>query len=133
MYKITVFCCKHPVTLDSFKEILEKKTKHVDYTEFDFHRVSHDERVRLGGEGKIVLSTFSRFVAATVSDVKDNNRLRGITAFVDGFINRIDEFVNIAEYFKPLLDVCDVFYFTGNKGDADRLSALPVDVYVLTE
>ena len=114
--------------LDSFKELICKKINHVDYTEYDFHNVSHEDRVRFGGEGKIIVNTFARFVVKTIADVKSEN-LKGATAFVDGFISRIDESIDVAEYTSPLLEVCDVFYFTSNKNDIEQLKELDATVY----
>ncbi len=130
MNKITVFCSGSGA-LESFKKIALKKVKNVYYSDCDFHNLCSEERCRLGGESKIVLATFSRFVGKTVADVK-GNKACGITAFVDGFIGRIDEAVNVAEYIKPLLEVADVFYFTHNERDAERLFGLPVELYRLS-
>ena len=127
MNKITIFYGTGK-KLDSFKELLHEKINHVDYTEYDFHNVSHKDRVRFGGEGKIIVNTFARFVVKTIADVKSEN-LKGATAFVDGFISRIDESIDVAEYISPLLKVCDVFYFTSNKNDIEQLKELDATVY----
>ena len=128
MNKITIFYGTGK-KLDSFKELLHEKINHVDYTEYDFHNVSHKDRVRFGGEGKIIVNTFARFVVKTIADVKSEN-LKGATAFVDGFISRIDESIDVAEYISPLLlEACDVFYFTDNKSDIERLKEFNATVY----
>ena len=114
--------------LDSFKELVGKKINHVDYTEYDFHNVSHEDRVRFGGESKIIINTFARFVVKTIAEFKSRN-LKCTTAFVDSFIGRIDESVDVTEYISPLLEVCDVFYFTENKSDIERLKDLDATVY----
>ena len=116
MNRITIFYGTRK-KLDSYKELIYKKINHVDYTEYDFHNVSHEDRVRLGGEGKIVINTFARFVVKTIAEVK-SGKLKRVTAFVDGFIGRIDDSVDVTEYISPLLlEACDVFYFTDNKSD----------------
>ena len=114
--------------LDSFKELICKKINHVDYTEYDFHNVSHEDRVRFGGEGKIVINTFARFVVKTIAEIKIG-KVKNVTAFVDSFIGRIDESVDITEYISPLLEVCDVFYFTDDKSDIERLKEFNATVY----
>ena len=124
MNRITIFYGTSK-KLDSYKELIYKKINHVDYTEYDFHNVSHEDRVRFGGEGKIVINTFARFVVKTIK----SGKLKRATAFVDGFIGRIDESVDITEYISPLLEVCDVFYFTGNKTDIKRLKEFNATVY----
>ena len=127
MNRITIFCGTSK-KLDSYKELIYKKINHVDYTEYDFHNVSHEDRVRFGGEGKIVRNTFARFVIKTIAEVK-SGKLKRATAFVDGFIGRIDDSVDVTEYISPLLEVCDVFYFTDNKSDIERLKKLNTTVY----
>ena len=127
MNKITIFYGTGK-KLDSFKELICKKINHVDYTEYDFHNVSHEDRVRFGGESKIIINTFARFVVKTIVEFKSRN-LKCTTAFVDSFIGRIDESVDVTEYISPLLEVCDVFYFTENKSDIERLKDLDATVY----
>ena len=127
MNKITIFYGTGK-KLDSFKELLHEKINHVDYTEYDFHNVSHEDRVRFGGEGKIVINTFARFVVKTIAEIK-SGKVKSVTAFVDSFIGRIDESVDVTEYISPLLEVCDVFYFTDNKSDIERLKEFNATVY----
>ena len=127
MNRITIFYGTSK-KLDSYKELIYKKINHVDYTEYDFHNVSHEDRVRFGGEGKIVINTFARFVVKTIAEIK-SGKVKSVTAFVDSFIGRIDESVDITEYISPLLEVCDVFYFTDNKSDIERLKDLDATVY----
>ena len=114
--------------LDILKETLSGKILHIDYTEYDFHNVSHEDRFRFGGEGKIVINTFARFVVKTIAEIK-SGKVKSVTAFVDSFIGRIDESVDVTEYISPLLEVCDVFYFTDNKSDIERLKELNTTVY----
>ena len=116
--------------LNSFKELICKKINHVDYTKYDFHNVSHEDRVRFGGESKIIINTFARFVVKTIAEFKSRN-LKSTTAFVDSFIGRIDEdeSFDVTEYITPLFEVCDVFYFTDNKSDLERLKELNATVY----
>ena len=64
----------------------------------------------------------------TIAEVK-SGKLKRATAFVDGFIGRIDDSVDVTEYISPLLEVCDVFYFTDNKSDIERLKKLNTTVY----
>ena len=127
MNRITIFYGTSK-KLNSYKELIYKKINHVDYTEYDFHNVSHEDRVRFGGEGKIVINTFARFVVKTIAEIK-SGKVKSVTAFVDSFIGRIDESVDITEYISPLLEVCDVFYFTDNKSDIERLKDLDATVY----
>ena len=128
MNRITIFYGTSK-KLNSYKELIYKKINHVDYTEYDFHNVSHNDRVRLGGEGNIVISTFARFVVKTIAEIK-SGKLKRATAFVDGFISRIDESIDVAEYISPLLlEACDVFYFTDNKSDIERLKEFNATVY----
>ena len=130
MNRITIFYGTSK-KLDSYKELIYKKINHVDYTEYDFHNVSHEDRVRFGGEGKIVINTFARFVVKTIAEIK-SGKVKSVTAFVDSFIGRIDESVDITEYISPLLEVCDVFYFTDNKSDIDRLKEFNATVYEIS-
>ena len=127
MNKLTIFYGTNK-KIDSFKELLYKKINHIDYTEYDFHNVSHEDRVKFAGESKIIINTFARFAVKTIADVK-SEKLNGATAFVDSFIGRIDESVDVTEYISPLLEVCDVFYFTDNKSDIERLKELNTTVY----
>ena len=127
MNKITIFYGTGK-KLDSFKELLHEKINHVDYTEYDFHNVSREDRFRFGGEGKIVINTFARFVVKTIAEIK-SGKVKSVTAFVDSFIGRIDESVDITEYISPLLEVCDVFYFTDDKSDIERLKEFNATVY----
>ena len=127
MKKFTIFYGTSK-KLHSFKELVAKKISHIAYTEYDFHNVSREDRFRFGGEGKIVINTFARFVVKTIAEVK-SGKLKRATAFVDGFIARIDESVDVREYISPLLEVCDVFYFTDNKSDIERLKELNTTVY----
>lgn len=127
MNRITIFYGTSK-KLDSYKELIYKKINHVDYTEYDFHNVSHEDRVRFGGEGKIVINTFTRFVVKTIAEIK-SRKVKSVTAFVDSFIGRIDESVDITEYISPLLEVCDVFYFTDDKSDIERLKEFNATVY----
>ena len=127
MNRITIFYGTSK-KLDSYKELINKKINHVDYTEYDFHNVSHEDRVRFGGEGKIVINTFARFVVKTIAEIK-SGKVKSVTAFVDSFIGRIDESVDITEYISPLLEMCDVFYFTDNKSDIERLKEFNATVY----
>ena len=124
---ITVFYAKKE-KLDILKETLSGKILHIDYTEYDFHNASHEDRVRFGGEGRIVINTFARFVVKTIAEIK-SGKVKSVTAFVDSFIGRIDESVDVTEYISPLLEVCDVFYFTDNKNDIERLKELNTTVY----
>lgn len=109
--------------LEELKKLLYKKTRAVSYTEYDFHNVSHEDRLRLGGEGKIVIHTLARFVDKTVAEIK-SGAIEGAVAFIDGFIARVEETVDVTEYISPLLEVCDIFYFAYNKSDAERLEKL---------
>ena len=127
MNRITIFYGTSK-KLDSYKELIYKKINRVDYTEYDFHNVSHEDRVRFGGEGKIVINTFARFVVKTIAEIK-SGKVKSVTAFVDSFIGRIDESVDITEYISPLLEMCDVFYFTDNKSDIERLKEFNATVY----
>ena len=127
MNKITVFFGTGN-KLYSFKDLVAKKISHISYTEYDFHNVSREDRVRFGGEGKIVINTFARFVVKTIAEIK-SGKVKSVTAFVDSFIGRIDESVDVTEYISPLLELCDVFYFTDNKSDIERLKELNTTVY----
>jgi hypothetical protein len=125
--KITVFYGSKE-KLNGLKETLSGKVKHIDYTEFDFHNVSTEDRIRFGGESRIIINTFARFAVRTIAGVK-GEKMKGVTAFVDGFISHIDEAEagNALEYITALADVCDVFYFAHH--ECDRLDSLNSTIF----
>ena len=108
MKKLIVFYGEKDLNI--FKEMLSKKIDHTDYDEIDFTNVSAEDRVRFGGEGRIVLNTLSRFIVRTLAEVKSGNLDKHITAFIDGFISKVDESVDIVDYISALLEEVDVFY-----------------------
>ena len=116
--KIFVFEGRHTrETKDGFMRRLKNPAC---YTEYDFTNVSDEDRVRLGGAGKLILSTFSRFVVRTIADAKK----RGDKALVviEDFLPRIDEAIEISEYIRPLFEVSDmIIYFAEDKNSVKRL------------
>ena len=127
MNNLTVFYgTKQKIT--GIKELLRKKLNYVEYSEFDFRNISTTQRFELTGEGKIILSTFQTFVTKTLTDVK-SKKLKGVTAFIDGFISYLDECIDVGEYVTPLIEACDVLYFTTRDSDLERLKELNATVY----
>ena len=100
------------------------------YTEYDFTNVSNEDRARFGGEGKIILNTFARFVVRTIADAKSCGDK--FMVVIEDFLPRVDEAVDIAEYIKPLFEVSVmIIYFAKDKSSAKRLreSGLTVEVF----
>jgi hypothetical protein len=90
------------------------------YTEYDFTNVSNEDRARFGGEGKIILNTFARFVVKTIADAKSCGDKLAVV--IEDFLPRIDEAVDIAEYIRPLFEVSVIiFYFAEDKNSVKRL------------
>ena len=99
------------------------------YTEYDFTNISNEDRARFGGEGKIILNTFARFVVKTIADAKCGDKLPVV---IEDFLPRVDEAVDVSEYIKPLFDVSvSIFYFAEDKNSLKRLreSGLNVEVF----
>lgn len=114
-------------TKDGFMKYIKKPAC---YTEYDFTNVSNEDRARFGGEGKIILNTFARFVVKTIADAKSCGDK--LPVVIEDFLPRIDEAVDIAEYIKPLFGVSVmVFYFAEDKNSVKRLreSGLTVEVF----
>lgn len=100
------------------------------YTEYDFTNVSNEDRARYGGEGKIILNTFGRFVVRTIADAKSCGDK--LSVVIEDFLPRIDEAVDISEYIKPLFEVSTlIIYFAERKSSVERLraSGLHVEIY----
>lgn len=116
--KICVFEDRHTrETKDGFMKRLKKTAC---YTEYDFTNVSDEDRVRFGGEGKIILNTFARFVVRTIADAK--NCGNKVLVVIEDFLPRIDEAVDISEYIKPLFEVSAmIIYFAEDKNSVKRL------------
>lgn len=117
--KIYVFEC-------SSRETKDEVIKHLNpayYSEHDFTNVSDEDRVRFGGESKIIINTFARFVVRTIADAKITGRKPVV--LIDDFVSRIDEAVDIAEeYIKPLFEVSTlIIYFAERKSSVERLRA----------
>ena len=114
--KIYVFEC-------SSRETKDEVIKHLNpayYSEHDFTNVSDEDRARYGGEGKIILNTFGRFVVRTIADAKSCGDK--LTVVIEDFLPRIDEAVDIAEYIRPLFEVSVfIFYFAEDKNSVKRL------------
>ena len=114
-------------TKDGFMKYIKKPAC---YTEYDFTNVSNEDRARLGGEGKIILNTFARFVVKTIADAKSCGDK--LPVIIEDFLPRIDEAVDIAEYKRPLFEVSVIiFYFAEDKNSVKRLreSGLNVEVF----
>ena len=114
-------------TKDGFMKYIKKPAC---YTEYDFTNVSNEDRARYGGEGKIILNTFGRFVVRTIADAKSCGDK--LPVVIEDFLPRIDEAVDIAEYIRPLFEVSVIiFYFAEDKNSAKRLreSGLNVEVF----
>ena len=114
-------------TKDGFMKYIKKPAC---YTEYDFTNVSNEDRARFGGEGKIILNTFARFVVRTIADAKSCGDK--LPVIIEDFLPRIDEAVDIAEYIKPLFEVSVmIIYFAKDKSSAKRLreSGLTVEVF----
>ena len=114
-------------TKDGFMKFIKKPAC---YTEYDFTNVSNEDRARFGGEGKIILNTFARFVVRTIADAKSCGDK--FMVVIEDFLPRVDEAVDIAEYIKPLFEVSVmIVYFAKDKSSAKRLreSGLTVEVF----
>ena len=126
--KIYVFEGKYTrETKDGFMKYIKNPAC---YTEYDFTNVSNEDRARLGGEGKIILNTFARFVVKTIADAKSCGD--ELLVVIEDFLPRIDEAVDVAEYIKPLFEVSVmIIYFAEDEKSAKRLreSGLTVEVY----
>ena len=127
MKKLTVYYGER-ADIDRMKKTLGGKIEHVDYTEYDFYDVTDEERARLGGEGKIVLCSFSHFIIGLLANVTSLSQIRAV-AFVDSFLSRIDEAVDVEKVMKPLLSITDVFLFTTRADDVERLGDLASEIY----
>ena len=89
------------------------------YRSCDFTRVDEETRLRLGGESKIILFTFSLFVWDVI--VKGMTG-EGIRVCLDDFLQRVDEGENASKILAPLFDVCEkIYYFAESKNSIDRL------------
>ena len=102
---------------DGFVRCLKKPAC---YTEYDFTNVSGEDRARFGGEGKIILNTFSRFVVRTIADAKICGDK--VLVVIEDFLPRIDEAADISEYIRPLFEVSAmIIYFAEDKNSVKRL------------
>ena len=124
--KIYVFEC-------SSREMKDEVIKHLKnpayYSEHDSTNVSDEDRVRFGGESKIIINTFARFVVQTIADAKRTGKK---PVLIDDFISRVDEAMDISEYIKPLFEVSTlIIYFAERKSSVERLraSGLHVEIY----
>ena len=115
--KICVFEGRY--TRETKDGVMRRLKKPACYTEYDFTNVSDEDRV-IGGEGKIILNTFSRFVVRTIADAK--NCGDKVLVVIEDFLTRIDEAVDISEYIKPLFEVSAmIIYFAEDKNSVKRL------------
>ena len=104
------------------------------YTEYDFTNVSDEDRVRFGGgEGKVIQTTFSRFVVRTIADAKICGDK--VLVVIEDFLAKMDaEAIDISEYIRPLFEVSAmIIYFAEDKNSVKRLreSGLTVESAVL--
>jgi hypothetical protein len=117
MEKIYVFEGRTQEEKNEFLRVLKKVAF---YTEDDFTKVSDEDRVRFGGESKIIINTFARFVVRTIADAKIAGRKPVV--LIDDFASRIDEAFDVSAYIKPLFDVSMmIIYFAEHKSSVDRL------------
>ena len=124
--KIYVFECSSRETKD---EVIKHLKNPAYYSEHDFTNVSDEDRVRFGGESKIIINTFARFVVQTIADAKRTGKK---PVLIDDFISRVDEAIDISEYIKPLFEVSTlIIYFAERKISVERLraSGLYVEIY----
>ena len=119
--KIYVFEGYTRETKDGFMKQFKKRFKKLAcYTEYDFTNVSSEDRARFGGEGKIILNTFARFVVSTIANAKSCGGK--VPIVIEDFLPKIDEAVEIYEYIKPLFDVSVmIIYFAEDKNSVKRL------------
>ena len=126
--KIYVFECSSRETKD---EVIKHLKNPAYYSEHDFTNVSDEDRVRFGGESKIIINTFARFVVRTIADAKRTGK--NPVVLIDEFISRVDEAIDISEeYIKPLFEVSTlIIYFAERKSSVERLraSGLHVEIY----
>lgn len=113
--EIYVFECSREMKDD----VMKHHKNPACYTEYDFTNVSDEDRVRFGGESKIIINTFARFVVQTIADAKTSKKP---VVLIDDFISRVDEAMDISEYIKPLFEVSVmIIYFAEDKNSVKRL------------
>ena len=116
--KICVFEGRY--TRETKDGFIRRLKKPACYTEYDFTNVSNEDRARFGGEGKIILNTFARFVVRTVADAKNCGDKALVV--IEDFLPRIDEAIDISEYIRPLFEVSAmIIYFAEDKNSVNRL------------
>ena len=130
MKKLTVYYGERS-DLERLKKTLGDKIEHLDYTEYDFMDVTDEERLRLGGTGKIVLCSFSHFIIGVLAKLTSLHKPCKM-AFVDSFVSLIDESVDVEAVMKPLLAVADVFIFTTRRYDVARFKTLASEIYCIS-
>ena len=112
------------------RELFYKQMRNaIWYSEEDFCNVSLEEKALIGGEGKIVLTTFSRFVIRVIADAKKRGKKPIVC--LDDFVAHVDFATEIDEYVLPLLEVCEAVIYFGTPATSLMLreSGLPVEYY----